>query len=509
MEILLGLLVSLVLTSAVLLVHLYKAIRAGNKRLPLPPGPPGLPIVGNLFDIPRTTPWIGYRDMSKKYGSLMCLRALGRTVIVIGDARTAVDLLEKRSVTYADRPVLNVVRLTGWDWNFVFARYGQRWRERRRMFWQYFRPDAVCNYRERQRDGVQRLLSGLLASPQKLSEHLRFSLTAIVLGSIYGMEIAEEDPHIATFEKGLESIEFLISSSLLEYVPAIVGRVPAWLPGTGVLRRVAEIREAVSSIRNTPWGYSKDASRTGDRQHCIAHSIIERLSHAEDEVNLAHAQEDIAKDAAGTAYAAAVDTQFATLQRFFVAMSLYPDVQRKAQAELEQVIGQNRMPEAEDRDRLPYVNALIKETLRWYPALPTGVARSALTDDEYNGYRIPKGATVILNAWAIMHDDKVYPDPERFSPERFLKDGAVDPEVMDPASLVFGIGRRICPGRYFADTTMFALIASVLHSFEISPRLDDDGRPVATRPHAATGIISRFEDWHCTVKPRSSLETEI
>ncbi len=91
--------------------------------------------------------------------------------------------------------------------------------------------------------------------------------------------------------------------------------------------------------------------------------------------------------------------QFATLQRFFVAMSLYPDVQMRAQAELIRVVGHDRMPEEEDRDRLPYVNALIKETLRWYPALPMGVARRALADDEYNGYRIPKGATVMVNAW--------------------------------------------------------------------------------------------------------------
>lgn len=86
------------------------------------------------------------------------------------------------------------------------------------------------------------------------------SLTAIVLGSVYGMEVAEEDPHIATFEKGFESVEFLISnSSLLEYLPAI-GRVPTWLPGAGLLRRVAEIRQAVLSIRNTPWDHWKEVS---------------------------------------------------------------------------------------------------------------------------------------------------------------------------------------------------------------------------------------------------------
>ncbi|KAI0699916.1 cytochrome P450 [Cerioporus squamosus] len=321
------------------------------------------------------------------------------------------------------------------------------------------------------------------------------------------MDVAEKDPHIITFKKGLEMVEFLTSdSSWLKYMLSM-GEVPTWLPGTGELRRVAEIREAASSIRNTPWDYSKEALQTGNGQDCVAYRMLERMSRLNDEVSAA--QEIVAKDAAGAAYAAAIDSQYATLQRFFIAMSLYPDVERRAQAELDRVVGRNCMPEAEDRDRLPYVDAIMKETLRWHTAVPLGVARCVVEDDEYNGYWIPRGATVIVNAWAIMHDEKVYPDPERFFPERYLKEGALDPEVMDPASVIFGMGRRICPGRYFADATMFLIIASVLQRFEISPRLDDYGRPAMTQPRPATGDISHLEDWwqHCTVKPRSS-ETE-
>ncbi|RPD77557.1 cytochrome P450 [Lentinus tigrinus ALCF2SS1-7] len=436
-------------------------------------------------------------------GDLVCLQALGQTVIVVGGAQAAMDLLEKRSVNYADRPVLKLVHATGWGWSFVFAQYGQWWRDRRRVFWQHFRPDAIQKYREHQQDGVRRFLSGLTRSPDKLSEHLRYALTAIVLGSIYGMDVTEDDPNIAIFEKGLESVEFLIANSTwLEYFPALQ-RLPTWLPGTAVLRRIAEIREAASSIRNTPWNYCKDALQTGNGRDCIAYSMMERISHTEDEVTAA--QEDVAKDAAGVAYSAAIDTQYASLQRFFVAMSLYPDVQKLAQAELDGVVGRSRMPEPEDRDRLPYVDALVKETLRWYPAVPMGVARRAMESDEYGGYLIPGGATVMVNAWAIMHDEKMYPEPERFSPERHLKVGEGDPEVLDPTSVVFGMGRRICPGRYFADTTMFLLIASVLHLFDISPRLDDHGRPILTEARPVTGVISHLEDWwHCTVKPRSS-----
>ncbi|RPD62671.1 cytochrome P450 [Lentinus tigrinus ALCF2SS1-6] len=460
MEMLWGLPPSILLLGATLLVlQLCRTIWAKRKRLPLPPGPSPLPLVGNLFDIPKTTPWVGYRDLSKKYGDLVCLQALGQTVIVVGGAQAAMDLLEKRSVNYADRPVLKLVHATGWGWSFVFAQYGQWWRDRRRVFWQHFRPDAIQKYREHQQDGVRRFLSGLTRSPDKLSEHLRYALTAIVLGSIYGMDVTEDDPNIAIFEKGLESVEFLIANSTwLEYFPALQ-RLPTWLPGTAVLRRIAEIREAASSIRNTPWNYCKDALQTGNGRDCIAYSMMERISHTEDEVTAA--QEDVAKDAAGVAYSG-------QRERFFVAMSLYPDVQKLAQAELDGVVGRSRMPEPEDRDRLPYVDALVKETLRWYPAVPMGVARRAMESDEYGGYLIPGGATVMVNACLMLNTS-------------------------------------ICPGRYFADTTMFLLIASVLHLFDISPRLDDHGRPILTEARPVTGVISHLEDWwHCTVKPRSS-----
>ena len=164
--------------------------------------------------------------------------------------------------------------------------------------------------------------------------------------------------------------------------------------------------------------------------------------------------------------------QFAALQRFFVAMSLYPDVQKRAQAELDSVVGQSRIPDADDREQLPYVDALVKELLRWYPTVPLGVARCTLAADEYNGYLIPKGAVVLFNVWcverfpfsrrlavvvatsaedacrAMMHDEKEFPDPERFSPERHLKkEGGQDPDGLDPMSIVFGLGRRCVQSR--------------------------------------------------------------
>lgn len=87
------------------------------------------------------------------------------------------------------------------------------------------------------------------------------------------------------------------------------------------------------------------------------------------------------------------------LSCFFLAMTLYPDVQRKAQEELDRVLGPNRLPTFEDRDNLPYIEALVKETLRWHPVAPTGIPHLCTEDDLYNGYLIPKGALILPNIW--------------------------------------------------------------------------------------------------------------
>jgi len=130
------------------------------------------------------------------------------------------------------------------------------------------------------------------------------------------------------------------------------------------------------------------------------------------------------------------------LETFFLAMTLSPEVMKKAREELDRVIGKERLPEFSDGDNLPYIDAVVKELLRWNPPLPLSVPNRVTQDDVYRGYSIPAGATVIENVWAVCRDPSIYPDPEAFNPDRFLKDGEIDPLVFDPEDRVFGSGRR-------------------------------------------------------------------
>ena len=149
----------------------------------------------------------------------------------------------------------------------------------------------------------------------------------------------------------------------------------------------------------------------------------------------------------------------ATLLGMFSGIMLYPEVLRKAHAELDAVVGPHRLPDFGDRDSLPYVNAVIKESMRWHSALPFGVPHATVADDEFRGYFIPAGTMLIPNTWCVspcssqsiitehltracMHDPEVYADPGDFRPERFIHDGKLDTSVRDPAAFVFGYGRR-------------------------------------------------------------------
>jgi len=188
---------------------------------------------------------------------------------------------------------------------------------------------------------------------------------------------------------------------------------------------------------------------------------------------------------------------------FVLCMLRNPEAQRRAHEEVELVTnGGTHLPDFADRPNMPYIEALLKEVLRWHPTAPIGVPHRVTKDDVYRDRLIPKDTTVIANAWAMMHDPAVYESPELFMPERFLPRLGKAPEP-DPKRAVFGFGRRICPGRHFADAVMWLTIVSVLATFEILPPVDENGNKIKQD-------ISLGEEWStapstfkCTFKPRS------
>lgn len=191
-------------------------------------------------------------------------------------------------------------------------------------------------------------------------------------------------------------------------------------------------------------------------------------------------------------------------------MLLYPEIQRKAQAQLDAVVGPERLPDFSHRADLPYIEAIVKETFRWQPVAPLAIPHNCNADDEFRGYHIPKGTVVYGNAWAILQDPVQYPDPHIFKPERFLTThGNLNPDMPDPDIACFGFGRRICPGRSLARNSFFIMAASVLHSYDITPALDEDGNPIHVEPTMSSATISFPSPFPCTIKPRSEVAEDL
>jgi len=237
--------------------------------------------------------------------------------------------------------------------------------------------------------------------------------------------------------------------------------------------------------------------------------VGENLQRIMDEKNedLKTMLETALKRAASTAFSAAYDTTSSTLMVFVLAMVLYPDVQKRAQAEIDLVIGRNRLPTFEDRASLPYIDATLRETLRWEPVGPLGVPHATSSEDIYDGYFIPKGVTVIYNIWAISRDERRYPDAGRLMPERFIDDNGKLTDD-DPAQYIFGLGRRICPGRHAADASVWSAIATMLATINISSVKDDQGKAINFTPEFSTGL-SRHPTFPCRISARSDLHSEL
>ncbi|KAG5643123.1 hypothetical protein DXG03_001549 [Asterophora parasitica] len=179
-----------------------------------------------------------------------------------------------------------------------------------------------------------------------------------------------------------------------------------------------------------------------------------------------------------------------------------PEVFRKAQEELDQVIGSGRLPTFDDRGSLPYLECILKEVLRWNPPVPLGIPHRVMEDDSYRGYHIPKGTTLIVNIFAILHDCL---EPEEFRPERY----AQKTDLPDPREVVFGFGRRICPGRHFAESSVWCIMANVVATLDISRTPEDQERDTFPEFKFTSGFVRHPQPFACSIRPRSSKVTTL
>ncbi|KAF9045269.1 cytochrome P450 [Panaeolus papilionaceus] len=470
-----------------------------KKEGPLPPGPKPRFLIGNALDIPFVHPQERYLEWSKKLNSSMIyLQALGNKILVLHDQEDAEELFEKRAAIYSDRPVFPTMELLGWDYNFGLFEYGDFWRKHRRISQQNFRATAVHKFYPVQIRKTHDMLAGLLDTPERFDEHNKILSLSIPLTTMYGYEVKSlDDPVIVAADMNIELGAKVISpgGSFANVIPIL-----KYVPWTWTQRMAKEIRWLTSEMKRIPLDALLEDMAKGRAIPSLVGAFLEKKQ----TVGATAEDERIILNIANTVYSGAGETTISATRSFFYLITVHPEVQAKAQAELDRVLGSPpRLPTFEDTPSLPYIEAIYREVLRWYPPVYLGVPHTSTADDWYKGYFIPKGTTIFANVWAMNRDEERYgKDPYSFNPDRFIDEsGNVR---SDGRLLAYGFGRRGCLGKYLARNTLWLMIASVLACFNLRKPKDENGQEMEISDEfEEEGLMGRKAPFKCDITPRS------
>ncbi|KIP12381.1 hypothetical protein PHLGIDRAFT_124262 [Phlebiopsis gigantea 11061_1 CR5-6] len=395
------------------------------------------------------------------------------------------------------------IEFVGWDLNVAMQQYGDKWREHRRIVHQQFHIGSLAKYHTVLSDESRKLLRRLLQTPERFIEHTKHLAASVIFKVTFGFETQENnDPWIATADEAMKTFDEvgIVGTYLVDLFP-FLRYLPEWAPGSQFKQDAKRMKGSVVSMFREPMKRIQEDIAKGAAKPSIMASLLTELDDSEESTR----RKLVIQSAIGTSYAAGTDTTDGALTTFILAMVLYPEVQKKAQAEIDRVIGRDRLPEFADRDSLPYITAITKETLRWHPPLPLGVPHRLMKDDVYNGYQLPAGSIVICNTAAMTRDHTEFPNAHIFDPTRFLtKDGSLNDNASKCWEFSFGAGRRICPGRHFALDTMWIAISAMLATFTMEKSLDKYGDVIEPKEDYSVGTICRVLPFKADIKPRSA-----
>ncbi|EJD05107.1 cytochrome P450 [Fomitiporia mediterranea MF3/22] len=435
----------------------------------LPPSPPADFLIGHARRLPVNTGWELYAKWKKIYGDVIYTYAFGQSIVILNSFVAARDMLEQKSWSFSDRPNAPVFYLMGWELSLPILRYGPRFRKQRRMIQQYFGSQAVSSFKPMQERETHKFLHHLATTPDDFLNHMHTFVASVAVSAAYGHEVEScNDEYLDLVEHTIRLTASLsnVGTSLIDVFPSL-RHVPDWLPGMDMKKTALGIREFVNKTMIIPLDELKAKRASGISPTCFVSGLLDSY---EKIGAVDHDYEEDIKNIGAVVYNAGSDTTKSVLASFFLMMALHPEVAKKAQEEIENVIGRDRLPAFDDRKQLPFIDCILKELYRIHPPLPLGVPHASTRTEQYNGWSIPQGAIIIPNIWQMMRDEVSFANPEEFRPERYLDEKMTGwASCGDPSNIVFGFGRRVCPGKYFADSTLWFAMANVLALFDICP----------------------------------------
>ncbi|KAH7285727.1 hypothetical protein KP509_33G042900 [Ceratopteris richardii] len=456
----------LTLLPSILLCLFIVSVVIRKARIHLPPGPFGLPVIGHLHLV-GTQPVRSLTDLGARYGSLMFLRFGSVPVLVASSPEAARLILRSYDDIFSYRTVPSVSFISFEGKDLLFAQPGPYYKYLRRLAAsELFSTKRLHSFRPIIKDEIRGLLE--VVADKADCVDLRTILYDAMFTIISRMAISrkandlrsqsQDDPSSSLQSLLIQSIEILGVVNVGDYIPWL-----AWMDLQGCSRRTKAITRNLKAI----WQEIIDDRR---KRRLSRESGIEDADFL-DVLLTASTQDEVEITDIGimgvltNMFGAAIDTSSLTIEWALAELLMHPRILKKAQKELQAIAKSARLMQESDIVDLPYLRAIVKETMRLHPVVPLLVPHMASQDCKVSGYDIPSGTQTFINVWAIGRDPNVWEDPLIFYPERFM-DSSVDLRGQHFELIPFGSGRRACPGLNLGLNNVHLMLANLLHAFE-------------------------------------------
>ncbi|XP_057746205.1 geraniol 8-hydroxylase-like [Arachis stenosperma] len=478
----------LLLTCTTLYSLHYLNVRRSKANYKLPPGPSPLPIIGNLHEL-GNKPHHSSAILAKIHGPIMTLKLGQLTTIVISSAEMAKMVLQTYDQFLSNRTVPEAARVHNHHIHSIaFMPMTPLWRSLRKICNnQLFTNKTIDARQDLRRKKVQELLGEIHQSSQigegvDVGEAAFKTTINLLSNTIFSMDLIQSSGSAARFKDLVANITKESGKpNLADYFPALRMVDPQRIKAHNAIYAGKLLDIFHDLIYQRKKLILKTGSDTNKDMLEALLNISQENSKEMDKINIEHLML--------TLFVAGTDTITSTLEWAMTELLSNPNTMRKAKRELEETIGKGNQVEESDIARLPYLQAILKETLRLHPSVPFLIPRKADTDVEINGYTIPKGSQVLINVYAIGRDSNVWKnDTNLFSPERFL---GLETDVRGRhfELIPFGAGRRICPGLTYAMRILFLMLGSLVNCFDW--KLENDSKAEDIDKEEEFGITLR------------------
>ncbi|MCJ1348478.1 hypothetical protein MMC31_006710 [Peltigera leucophlebia] len=481
----------------------------------LPPGPPTLPIIGNLHQVPKSGAHFQFTKWAREYGPIVSLKLGPATAIVITDRSIAKAMLDKKSAIYSDRPSSYVSHdlITRGD-HLLVMKQGEKWRLFRKLVHQQL-LESRC---EREHITLQnaeavQMLNDFMVDPNGLMGHPKRFSNSIIMSVLFGIRSdTPETRHSIELYELMEGWSNVMETGATP--PVDIFPIFKWIPQRFFNNWIARSRSVGTAMDKL---YGRLVSHVIQRRLKAGSqgSFLDDILDQQEKLQLNRNELNFL---CGVLIEGGSDTSSSMILAFIHAMIKFPHVQIKAQQEIDSVVGEDRSPLWSDYAKLPYINQVVKETMRWRPVTPLAFPHAASADDTINDMHIPKGSTIILNVWGLHHDPIRFPSPDVFDPDRYTgytllaSECAASADVEKRDHYGYGAGRRLCPGIHMAERGLFLAMSKLLWAFSFAEKLDGQGRLIPIDVDAATGysegLLHCPKPFDCEIKPRSEARQE-